>query len=180
MTQGLTYPQPGTTRFSIAQGTPWAHALWWKRLGNDPNASHFVLSLDQYMDNPSGSFGIEYEANQLVNGAWYDFAIQCSFGYGIWQVWDPGNQRWVPLSVPCERPAPSTHTQLRFEFQRSNGQVVFVSIGSNGNVVPVNMTFNPQPLTGVSGDFGVHIQLNADGNPDPYSLWVHDLSLNYW
>jgi hypothetical protein len=180
MMPGLSYPQPGTTQFSLAQGTPWAHALWWKRLGNDPNPSHFVLTLDEYIENPSASFGIEYEANQLVDGQWYDFATQCSFGYGIWQLWDPANQKWVPTSVPCLRPSPSTHTQIRLEFQRSNGAVLFVSIGTNGNMVPVNMAFNPQPLNGLSGDFGVHIQLNANANPDPYSVWVHDLALNYW
>jgi len=32
----------------------------------------------------------------------------------------------------------------------------------------------------LNGDFGVHIQLNADGTPDPYSVWIHNLSLNYW
>src|SRR5690348_12533318 len=180
MSPNLTYPQRGTMQFSLAQGTPWAHALWWKRLGNDPSPSHFVLTLDEYMENPGASFGVEYEANQLVDGEWYDFATQCSFGYGIWQLWDPANQKWVPTSVPCVRPAPSTHTQVRLEFQRSNGHVLFVSIGTNGNVVPVNMAFNPQPLNGLSGDFGVHIQLNANANPDPYSVWVHDLTLNYW
>jgi len=180
MTQALGYPQAGTTQFSLGQGASWAHALWWKRLGNDPNPSHFVLTLDQYMENPDASFGIEYDANQIVNGQWYDFAIQCSFGYGIWQLWDDANQVWVPTSVSCQRPAPSTHVQLRLEFERSNGQAHFVSIGTNGNIVPVNMAFNPQPIDGASGDFGVHIQLNTNGNPDPYSIWVHNLTLNYW
>lgn len=180
MTQSLSYPQPGTTRFSVSQGAAWAHALWWKRLGNDANASHFVLILDQYLENPSASFGAEYDVNQIVNGAWYDFAIQCSFGYGIWQLWDPANQNWVPTSVPCTRPAPSTHVQLRLEFERSNGQAHFVSIGMNANIVPVNVSFNPQPISGANGDFGVHIQLNTNSNPDPYSVWVHNFSLNYW
>ncbi|MBV9146171.1 MAG: hypothetical protein JO065_09660 [Acidobacteria bacterium] len=180
MNQGLNYPQSGTTQFSLAQGAPWAHALWWKRLGNNAAPTHFVLTLDQYMENPNASFGIEYEANQLVDGQWYDFAAQCSFGYGIWQLWDPANQHWVPTSVPCQRPVASTHTQVRLEFQRNNGQVIFVSIGADGNIVPVNMAFNPQTISGLSGDFGVHIQLNSNANPDPYSVWVHNMSLSYW
>src|SRR5438270_4690777 len=80
MGQSLNYPQPGSTQFSLGQGTPWAHALWWKRLGNDPNASHFVFVLDQYIEHPEASFGIEYDVNQIVGSSWYDFAIQCSFG----------------------------------------------------------------------------------------------------
>ena len=135
----LNYPQPGTTQFSIGRGDSWAHALWWKRLGNDASPSHFVLSLDQSLDNPDASFGIEYDANQIMGGEWYDFAIQCSFGYGIWQVWDDANQRWVPTSAPCARQAASSHVQLRLEFERSNGQAHFVSIGTNGAIVPLNM-----------------------------------------
>src|SRR5690242_6925800 len=50
MTQGLNSPQPGTTQFSLGQGVAWAHGLWWKRLGTDPAPSHFVLTLDQYME----------------------------------------------------------------------------------------------------------------------------------
>lgn len=180
MAQGLSYPQPGTTQFSIGKGNAWASALWWKRLGSDTSPSHFVLTLDQYLENPAASFGIEYDANQIIDGNWYDFAVQCSFGYGIWQVWDDANQHWIPTSAPCARRAPSTHVQLRLEFQRLNGQAVFVSIGTDGNIVPLNMAFNPQPSTGANGDFGVHIQLNTNGNPDPYSVWVHDMALNYW
>jgi len=180
MGQSLNYPQPGSTQYSLGQGTPWGHALWWKRLGNNPNASHFVLVLDQYIEHPEASFGIEYDVNQIVGSSWYDFAIQCSFGYGIWQVWDDANQQWVPTSVPCLRPTPSSHVQLRLEFERSNGQPHFVSVATNGNIVPVNMAFNPQPIQGGSGDFGVHIQLNANGAPDPYSVWVHNMSLSYW
>ena len=180
MAQGLSYPQPGSTQFSIGPGTPWAHALWWRRLGTNAAISHFVLTLDQYMENPTVSFGIEYEANQIIDGLWYDFAAECSFGYGIWQVWDPAGQHWVPTSVPCTRPAPNTTVQVRLEFQRVNGQAVFVSIGTNGNVVPVNIALNPESIAGANGDFGVHIQLNTNANPDPYSVWVHNMALNYW
>src|SRR2546430_533768 len=121
MTQGLSYPQAGTTQFSIGHGDPWSHALWWKRLGNDSTLSHFVLSLDQYMENPAASWGVEYNVNQLLNAQWYKFSTQCSFGDGIWQVWDSANKHWTATSVPCIRPAPSTHVQLRMQYERVNG-----------------------------------------------------------
>jgi hypothetical protein len=180
MIPSIDYPQPGTTQFSVGQGTPWAHALWWKRLGNDSSISHFVLTLDEYMEDPGASFGLEYDANQIIDGRWYDFSAECSFGYGIWQVWDPAGLHWVPTSVPCIRPQARTHEQVRLEFQRMNGQVQYVSIGTNGNIVPVNISLNPGAPNGANGDFGVHIQLNTNANPDPYSVWVHDMALNYW
>ncbi len=180
MTQGVSYPQPATTQFSIGHGAAWAQALWWERLGNDPTISHFVLSLDQYIENPAASFGVEYNVNQIINGAWYKFSTQCSFGDGIWQVWDAANQHWTPTSVPCARPTPSTHQQLEMQYERVNGQDHFISITIDGKVYDVNMLFNPQPISGANGDFGVHFQLNGDANSDPYSVWVHNLQLTYW
>ena len=180
MTQGLSYPQPSTTQFSIGHGTAWSQALWWRRLGNDLTLSHFVLSLDQYIENPAASWGVEYNVNQLLNGEWYKFSTQCSFGDGIWQMWDAANQHWMPTTVPCARPLPFTHVQLRMEYERVSGHTHFISISIDGNVYPVDMTFNPQAISGASGDFGVHFQLNGSGNSDPYSVWVHNFALTYW
>ena len=180
MLQALARPQPGTTKFSIGHGASWAHALWWKRLGNNPNISHFVLSLDQYMDDPAAAWGVEYNVNQLLNGEWFKFSTQCSFGDGIWQVWDSANERWTRTIVPCSRPAPKRPVQLRMEYERVAGKAHFVSISINGRLYPVDRTFDPQPIKGKSGDFGVHLQLNANKNSDPYSVWVHNFELTYW
>jgi len=180
MTQELDYPQPGTTRFSIGHGAPWSHALWWKRLGNNPNIAHFVLSLDQYIEDPAASWGIEYNVNQLLDNQWFKFSTQCSFGDGIWQVWDSAHKHWIPTSVPCTRPTPSTHMQLRMEYERTNGRAHFLSIAINDHVYNVDRSFDPQPINGRSGDFGVHFQLNGGKQSDPYSVWVHNFRLTYW
>ena len=180
MTQRLDYPQPGTTRFSIEHGAPWSHALWWKRLGNNPGISHFVLSLDQYIEDPAPSWGIEYNVNQLLDNQWFKFSTQCSFGDGVWQVWDSAQKRWTRTSVPCIRPTPSTHMRLRMDYERVNGQAHFLSITINDHVYKVDRSFAPQPINGKSGDFGVHFQLNGDKQSNPYSVWVHDFRLTCW
>jgi hypothetical protein len=180
MLQALTHPLPGSTKFSIGRGAPWSRALWWKRLGNNPNISHFVLSVDQYMEDPAASWGIEYNVNQLLNGEWFKFSTQCSFGEGVWKVWDSAGKRWTRTSVPCSRPALKRHLQLRMEFERAAGKAHFVSISINGRLYAVGRAFDPQPVKGKSGDFGVHFQLNANKECDPYSVWVHNFELTYW
>lgn len=180
MTQKLNYPEPESTRFSIGHGAPWSHALWWKRLGNDPHTSHFVLSLDQYIEDPAASWGIEYNVNQLLDDQWFKFSTQCSFGDGIWQVWDSAGKHWTRTGVPCLRPAPSTHTRLRMDYERVKGRAHFISITINDHVYNVDRAFEPQPINGKNGDFGVHFQLNGDKQSDPYSVWVRDFQLTYW
>ena len=132
------------------------------------------------MEDPAASWGIEYNVNQLLNGEWFKFSTQCSFGNGIWQVWDSAHMRWTRTSLPCLRPALKRHVQLGMEYERVGEKAHFVSISINGRLCPVDQTFDPQPIKGKSGDFGVHFQLNANKNSDPYSVWVHNLELTYW
>lgn len=180
MAQGLDYPVLLTTRFSIGHGVPWSHALWWKRLGNNSNISHFEISLDEYIEDPDSSWGIEYNVNQLLDNQWFKFSTQCSFGDGIWQVWDSAHKRWAPTNVPCLRPAPSTHTHLRMDYERVNGRAHFLTITIEKQVYRIDRSFDPQPIAGRSGDFGVHFQLNGNKQSNPYSVWVHDFRLTYW
>ncbi len=79
MAQGLDDPVLLTTRFSIGRGVPWSHALWWKRLGNNSNISHFEISLDEYIEDPDSSWGIEYNVNQLLDNQWFKFSTQLFF-----------------------------------------------------------------------------------------------------
>jgi hypothetical protein len=139
-----------------------------------------VISLDQYIENPASSWGIEYNVNQLLDSQWFKFSTQCSFGDGIWQVWDSAHKHWAPTRVPCLRPAPSTHTHLRMEYERVNGRAHFLAITIGNQMYRVDRSFDPQPIRGTNGDFGVHFQLNGNEQSSPYSVWVHDFRLTYW
>jgi len=169
-----------STQFFIGRGDAWAQALWWLRLGNNTSISHFVLEMDQMMEVPSASFGLEFNVNQVLNGKWYKFSTQCSFGWGIWQVWDAANSHWVKTTVPCTRPQAMTWRHLRLEYERSNGQDHFISIGIDGKTYPVDMRFYPQPVSYTNGDFGVHFQLNGNADMIPYSVFVRNYNLTVW
>jgi hypothetical protein len=171
---------PDSTQFFIGRGDAWAQALWWLRIGNDTSISHFVLEMDQMMEVPSASFGLEFNVNQVLNGKWYKFSTQCSFGWGIWQVWDAANQHWVKTNVPCTRPQALTWRHIRLEYERSNGQDHFISISYDGKTYPVDMRFNPQPVSYTNGDFGVHFQLNGNADMIPYSVFVRNYNLTIW
>lgn len=171
---------PDSTQFFIGNGAAWAQALWWLRIGNNSSISHFVLELDEMMQVPSASFGIEYNVNQVINGGWYKFSTQCSLGWGIWQVWDAANRGWVKTTAPCTAPQPLTWSHVRLEYARANGQTHFVSITVDGNTYAVNKAFYPQPTSYTNGDFGVHFQLNGNADMVPYSVWVKNMTLSTW
>ncbi len=182
MKQGVASPalDGGSAQYYIGPTSAFANALWWKRITTNTGVSHFKMDMYQYIKAPSASNGIEYAANQVINGRWYKFSTQCSFNKGIWSVWDTANSRWVATSVPCRRPGAYTWQHLTFEYARSNGKAVFVAITINGQKYYVNKSFYTLGTSAKSGDIGVHYQLNGNSSMSSYSSWVDKWSLTIW
>lgn len=168
-----------SAEFFISGGPGFSKGLWWRRMSSDTSATHFVLDMNYYMDRPAASQGLEFAANQAVNGGWYKFSTQCSFAKGVWSAWDSKNGGWVSTGIPCVRPSAYTWTHARFEYARSGGKAIFVSITLNGVKHYANKSFYPQS-TSASGSVGIHFQLNGNRNMDPYGVWVDQMALNYW
>ncbi len=168
-------------QYFIGSGGSFPSALWWKHITTNSGVSHFVLDMYQYMKTPGASNGIEYAANQYYNGRWYKFSTQCSFGLGVWRVWDSYNRRWVSTGVGCPRPAANTWRHVTFEYARANGKAIFVAITMNGSKHYVNKSFSPQSTSsGSNGDIGIHYQLNGNSSATPYSAWVDKMNFTIW
>ena len=182
MTQNQFSPSldGNSTKFAITGGSVgFSHGLWWKRLGNGTATTHAVLDLYNYLKNPSASWGLEYNANQTVNYRRYQWSTQCSYGMGIWRVWDTYNGHWVDTSVPCKRPAAYTWQHIVWEFARSSGKAVFVSVTVNGQKYYVNKSFSSKSSS-TANSLGVHFQLNGNQDETPYAAWVDKLTLKVW
>ncbi len=168
-------------QYFIGGSNSFPSALWWKRITSNSGVSHFALDLYQYVKTPSASNGFEYAANQYYNGHWYKFSTQCSFNKGYWSVWDSYNRRWVATGVGCTRPSANTWQHLTFQYARSNGKAVFVSISINGATHYVNKSFSPQSTSsGSNGDIGIHYQLNGNSSGTDYASWVDKMALTVW
>ncbi len=161
----------GTTSFS--------HGLIWRRMGTSTSATHFVFDMYYQLDAPTHSQGLEFAANQSLSSGWYKFSTQCSFGSGVWKVWDSKNQGWVKTGIACTRPPARTWQHVVFEYARSGGKAVFVAITINGTKHYVNKSFYPQSKSG-DGSIGIHFQVDGNSTQDDYTAWIDKLSLYYW
>ena len=183
MTQGVVSPSlnGNSTKFWVGGTTPYSHGLWWNRLGNSVSAHNFTVDMYYLMPNPTLSQGLEFAANQAIDGRWYKWSTQCSFKTKhAWAVYDAVSKAWVATSVPCVPPVASTWTHVIFEYQRTTTNMTkFVSISVNGQKYYINKQFAPLP-TSSSGSYGVHFQLNGDKYQDDYSVYVNKMKLTYW
>jgi hypothetical protein len=128
MRQGISSPSRDgrAAQFSLGGSTPYSNALWWKQLGGNSSATHFVYDLYYYIKNPSAAQALEFDVNQSVGGHKYIFGTECDIkGTHTWHVYDAYNHRWVSTSLACGLPRAFTWNHLVLEFVRSSGKMVF-------------------------------------------------------
>ena len=181
MTQKQSSPSMdgNSTKFAISGTTAFSHGLWWRRMSSNTTATHFVFDMYYYMPTPGASQGLEFAANQGLSSGWYKFSTQCSFGSQLWRVWDSKNGGWVNTGIACPRPPANTWQHVTFEYARSNGKAVFVSITVNGQKHYVNKSFSPQAKSS-SGSVGIHFELNGNSSETAYKVYADKMQLKYW
>ncbi len=181
LTQGVPNPSQdgGAAQFWLGGSTPFSNALWWLHVTTSTTA-HFTLDMYQYLPDPTASQAIEYAVTQYYNGGWYKFSTQCSYSKKVWRVWDSYDKVWVTTTVPCTRHATDTWSHLTFQYQRTNGHAVFVSITVDGQLWYVNKSFRPRATSGSNGNVTVHYQLDGNSTQADYSSLVDELSLTTW
>jgi hypothetical protein len=184
MTQGITAPAMAGTKsaqFQLLNGTlPFGGALWFKFLGAQNSATHFIYDLFFYVDNPAAAQAIEFTVNQSDGQNRYSFSTQCDLqGAHAWRVWDPTGAKWVASAVACAQPAANTWNHLVWEFERdASGNVIFTAVTVNGNRGAVNLSMPHTADT--SNGVDVAYQSDANLNGTPYSVWLDKVNLTYW
>lgn len=183
MAQGIAAPSlsGSSARFQLLAGTkPFGGVLWFKALGAQNSATHFVYDLNFYVDNPGAAQALEFNVTQSANGGRYNFSTQCDLAGGhTWRVWDPVGFKWVGSAATCATPPANTWTHLVWEFERQpGGSVIFTAVTVNGVRDVVNLSM---PHTADSNS-GVDIAYQSDANlaGTPYSVWLDKVSLTYW
>lgn len=183
LTQGIASPSlsGASARFQLLTGTePFGGVLWFKFLGAQNSATHFVYDLNFYVDNPAAAQALEFYVSQSAGGNLYSFNTQCDLaGQHLWRVWDPVTGHWVASAVKCATPAANTWNHLVWEFERdSGGNVVFTAVTVNGSRGVVNMSM-PHGSDSSSG-VDVAFQVDANMAATPYSVWLDKVSLTFW
>lgn len=182
MSQGISNPSMdgNAATFWLGGSTPYSAALWWKQLGANNNASHFLYDLYFYMKAPNYSQALEFDVNQSVGGKKYIFGTQCNYrGTGQWDVWDGVAQTWRTTGIACAVPSAYAWHHLIWEFSRDNsGHANFISVTLDGVKKYVNRTYS----MGASGvnEINVAFQMDGDYAEHAYQTWLDKVTLSFW
>jgi hypothetical protein len=167
-----------SAQFNIAGSFPYANAIWWKQLGAQPGATHFVYDLCFYVKDTDASEALEFDVNQSAGGRKYIYGTQCGINFDHqWSVWDPAGVAWRQTGIPCSVPA-NQWNHLRAEFNRADGRVNYVAITLNGNRHDVGHSYWSIPSD--QSEVNVAFQMDQTGATRPYSTWLDKVSLSWW
>lgn len=164
--------------FSIASGTPYADALWWKQLGAVNTAHNLVYDVYFYIKNPAASQALEFDSNQANGRMRFIFGTQCAIASGRWEVWGNAAGNWISTGIPCYQPTAYKWHHLTWEFKRTDTYLTFIALTYDGVKHYVNRTYPGRP-SGVS-ELNVAFQMDQRANHVTYQTWLDNVSLKYW
>ena len=169
-----------SSHFKIAGPTHYSNALWWKSLGVDKTATHFVYDLYFYMKDPNFPEALEFDINQSMNGKRWTWGTECSYrDTGKWDIWNSETLKWETTDVPCPEVSANEWHHLVWTVERVNGQAHYISVELDGKVTQVDKYYNPQEHFNGAG-VSIAFQMDGDYRQDPYSVWLDNVSLTSW
>jgi len=168
-----------SSEYWIGPKVGYSGALWWKQLGANASASHFIYDLYFYVKDPNAPQALEFDMNQSVGNRKFIFGTQCDIkDHHDWDVWDTANSRWIKTGIACSAPPAYTWNDLVLEFSRSSNQATFVSVTLNGKKSYINRTFNTFGVN--DSELNTAVQLDGNVNSTPYSMWVDKMQVTAW
>jgi hypothetical protein len=180
LTQGQSSPSLDGTAAQFSMGGPKAYSneLYWYPLGGGSNVSHFSYDLWFYVDVGDAPQSLEFDVNQAFGGSRWTFGTQCDFNQtGQWNVWDPLNEVWVPVPVPCKHFPSQTWIHLVWNFERVGNQVHYIDVNVAGTDHTVDTYFTAQP-NWYQEEIDIAFQLDGNYKQQPYNVWLDEVTLN--
>ncbi|HEY3929813.1 MAG TPA: Ig-like domain-containing protein [Candidatus Koribacter sp.] len=186
MTRGLTTPAMDnlstSTEFSISGKTPYTNAFWYidHPILTTPVKS-IVYDFYLYIPEATGNApqAIEFQCQQKVNGYIYNFAWQANYKGKVWRTFDYVNRKWVATAIPFAGFTTGTWHHIIAQYHASGTNAVHDSLTVDGVKTLVNIT-RPAAYTGTAvKQLTNAFQLDMNGTPTPYAVYVDKMTVSY-
>jgi hypothetical protein len=163
----------------ISGSTPYSNALWWKQLGANNSAAHFVYDMYFYLKTPTYAQALEFDVNQSNGSRKFIFGTQCNIkGGGVFDVYDPAGHAWRHTAIGCHAPSAYQWHHIVWEVYRDSSNVHYVSVTMDGVKHYVNRSYSARSSS--TKEINVAFQMDGDGSMHAYSTWLDKINLKYW
>jgi hypothetical protein len=183
MAQDQTSPSLSGSSMQLDNSGVWGNALWWKKLGPQPDATNFLWDFYFQLDEASltAAQALEFDAFQFLGGYNYMMGTECNYASGYWDLWDEAGGHWRRSSVACPKFQTGVWHHVTLYTQRVAGapSYTFVSITIDGTTHTTNQAYAAKNV-GWDGQVGVQYQLDVNATGQAYNEWVDNVTLSTW
>lgn len=171
----------GSSRqFYVSSSHKFSDVLFWKKLGAQNTATHFIWDFWVYLDSASLSAqALEYDLFQYSGRTRYMFGSQCEYKTGVWGIWNGKAGNWVQTGLPCKRFAPNVWHHIVWQVHRTSDEKMhYDSLTLDGVTHALNMAEPSGPLpAGWTDNLGVQWQLDTPLSALTFNEWVDNVKL---
>jgi hypothetical protein len=138
-------------------------------------ATRFEVKYSFLYQDPAAVQALEFAMNQYIQGTRYEWAMQWEQlgpqgdGHPQWRVWTGSS--WAPIGI-SDPLSPNTWYTLQIDGNIVNGQTHYLSFTIHGVQHNLGMAFAPHAEQG--DQLVAAVQLDGNGTPTPYDLFVDD------
>jgi hypothetical protein len=184
MTRGITTPSlsGSSAEFSIGGNYPYANAYWYYRHApRDTQINSLRYEFDLFL--PAGSENapqaIEFECQQRLNGYVYNFAWQAEYPSDRWRVFNYTAKAWESAGISLQRFTPNTwhHIVAEYHNDATSQKTYHDALTVDGVRYPLNIVHDATPSGNQTNEFTNAFQLDLNGTPVPYSVYVDNMKV---
>jgi hypothetical protein len=185
MTRGISSPSNDGSSSQFWIGGPYAfkNAYWYIGHSNSPSTpvNYLKYEFDLYIPSQYASApqAIEFECQQKANGYVYNFAWQADYGRNQWRIFNYVTRTWEATNVPLKRFSGSAWHHVAAEFHASGNNVVHDALTIDGVRYTVGISHGAKYAGGTSHYLTNAFQLDLNGSPTAYKVYVDGMKLSY-
>jgi hypothetical protein len=164
-------------------GNAWANTLWYKSLGQNNWASHFLWDFYVYFDSTTiaNLHTAEFDFYQSIAGIELMVGSQCNFGEGVWDIWNQASNQWIGTSIPCKRFSANSWHHIQWYVERASwNQYRYVTLVVDGTPYSLNNRTYYGNYQGWTDLIGVQWQLDLGPEGVDAHEWVDKATLTIW
>lgn len=185
MIRGIGYPtlSGSSAEFKIGGTAPYANAYWYFEHTPLTRAFKYLkYEFDLYVPEglENAPQAIEWECQQKLGGYTYNFAWQALYAGNRWRVFNYTKRVWEDAGIALTRFSPGTWHHIIAEYH--NDSVAHITYHDALTIDGIRHALHIQhaatPGTN-SSEFENAFQLDLNGKPTPYHVFVDNMKISY-
>jgi hypothetical protein len=175
----------GSSAMFYISGPAYTDDLFWMKLGNNPNFTHFISDFWVMTDSsaPAHAEALEFDTILVSGGRKYNWSTECNYWTRTWDTWNEATQHWVHSNAVCQPFSPNVWHHVKWAIERVGTQTHYLSVTVDGVTQNISSSYawQPAPATNwTNGAIIAQVQQDINSSSGSYKEWIDQFNIYAW